>query len=516
MTERALPGTGTISPLPSGRFRLRLTLANGKRESAGVYATEAEAARVRDAILTKMAKEKLAPVGGVTLREYGKSWLERRERLGGRDVRNDWSRWRTHIGGTWLADIPVTAITRADVRHWLDELRMKDAADVNPGPRRQARRIGNQTIKNALNLLRVCLEHALEYEVIKVNPARDVKAPREAKTEDAWTFLRPDEQARLLHALPEPERHMVAFAMYTGLREGEQRALRLADIHLDELAPNVHIRYGGTPRRPTKTGKRRTVYLLPAAVDALRSWLAALPARTPWNPHQVVFPGVRGGFRHRGHILEDDVWATAMKGAGIVRNVRWHDLRHTCGSSLVAGWWGRVWSLLEVRDHLGHGSVTTTERYAHLAPSVLAQAAAGTGGGGRPPTDTPRTPDDLTMRDAIEPIRFPKPKVADSISAGGADIRDLRVTAAMLLRRASAKDWMRVNEVAVDLAEGVLALQDVRLALDVLDGGPHLVRRATELAELILKAPLVTFVESLDGAGDGLDAAAHHLAEGEA
>ena len=61
--------------------------------------------------------------------------------------------------------------------------------------------------------------------------------------------------------------------------------------------------------------------------------------------------------------------------SGIARNVRWHDLRHTCASSLVSGWWGRQWTLSEVCELLGHGSVTTTERYAHLADTVLKQAA---------------------------------------------------------------------------------------------------------------------------------------------
>jgi hypothetical protein len=38
-----------------------------------------------------------------------------------------------------------------------------------------------------------------------------------------------------------------------------------------------------------------------------------------------------------------------MSGAlrAIARTVRWHDLRHTCASSLVAGGWGPRWSLEE-------------------------------------------------------------------------------------------------------------------------------------------------------------------------
>ena len=48
-----------------------------------------------------------------------------------------------------------------------------------------------------------------------------------------------------------------------------------------------------------------------------------------------------------------------------------HDLRHTCASWLVMA--GRP--ILEVREMLGHASVTMTERYAHLAPDKLQDAA---------------------------------------------------------------------------------------------------------------------------------------------
>jgi hypothetical protein len=64
-----------------------------------------------------------------------------------------------------------------------------------------------------------------------------------------------------------------------------------------------------------------------------------------------------------------------MRAAGIARPVRWHDLRHTCASSLVAGWWGHRWSLEEVREMLGHSSVLVTEKYAHFADSVIDRAA---------------------------------------------------------------------------------------------------------------------------------------------
>jgi hypothetical protein len=92
-----------------------------------------------------------------------------------------------------------------------------------------------------------------------------------------------------------------------------------------------------------------------------------------------MWPTPRGARRQRGKTYG---FRKHLKAAGIVRAVRWHDLRHTCASSLVAGWWGNVWRLEFVRDLLGHSSVTVTEIYAHLAPDVLQAVARSTDGGG--------------------------------------------------------------------------------------------------------------------------------------
>lgn len=67
-------------------------------------------------------------------------------------------------------------------------------------------------------------------------------------------------------------------------------------------------------------------------------------------------------------------FTSACKRTGI-KDFRIHDLRHTFASWLVKN----GTPLLEVSKLLRHTSITMTERYAHLAPDHLHQAAENLG-----------------------------------------------------------------------------------------------------------------------------------------
>jgi integrase len=376
-------GTGTIEPLPDGRYRPRLPSPSRRR--LPVCASQEEADALLAAAIRSVVAGAAVDPKALTLRAWGERWCDDRETSGLRGAVKDRRRWRLHIAASPLGDLCLRAIARADVVAWLDELLRKRVAPGRGHHVAPDRRVSRSTVQGSLNLLRVALGAALDRGLLDSNPARDVRLPRSAGvTHDPWTYLLPAEQERLFEApgVPEADRLLAQFAVGTGLREGELWALRLVDV--DQAAGRLTVRFGarGLPR---KNGKILRVPLLPLAVDALERWLPLLAERP--NPYGLVWPSLRGE-RRQGKAPR--TWQAHLEASGLAdpalrhdgQRVRFHDLRHTCASSLVAGWWGRRWSLEEVRALLGHSSITITQRYAHLADSALDAAVRETGAAG--------------------------------------------------------------------------------------------------------------------------------------
>lgn len=380
--KRRRRGTGTINPIRhedgSVTFRPRLPAA-GPRLS--ICASYEEAEGLLDAALVEIAERRLAPSSAKTLRVFGATFLDDREAAKVTSIDTDRSRWKQHIEPAYFADWPLGDVKSHDVREWLAGLMRKNASPGHGHKTQKKRRLSRSTVQNTLNLLRSCFTAALEAAHIRENPVADVSLPRGAGvTHEPWTYLDMREQQALLRCekIPEPARLLIAFAIGTGMRQGEVWNLELRDVDLK--AGRITVRYG-SKGGATKGRRIRRVPLFGMARIALDRWLELLPSQKN-NPHKLVWPLSSGERRQKGEPAEWSKWLTSAKLTPENRHdgraVRWHDLRHTCGSSLVAGWWGRRWTLIEVRDMLGHRSVTTTERYAHLAASALDEAARDT------------------------------------------------------------------------------------------------------------------------------------------
>jgi integrase len=329
--------SGVVERRSDGTFRVRARIDGKLKTLATGIATEAEARDIADAAET-VRRERDGELPSLDLSAYGRSALDRREVAGIRGVAVERQRWG-YVARHSIGTLPVGAVRRVDVQRWLDEL--------------EARGLAAQTLRNALNLLRAVLQDGVERGHAESNVAREVRVKRRARAslDELGGVLRPEEQQALIAAVPELERPTVLFAMLTGLRQAEQWHLRWDDVQADCSA--IIVRRSRGDKAP-KNGRPRRQPCMPL----VRKLLEELPRSAPW-----VFATERGC--RRDYRPPDD-WHQWVRDAGINRRIRWHDLRHTCATSLLAGWWGERWPLEEVRRYLGHSSVQVTERYARL------------------------------------------------------------------------------------------------------------------------------------------------------
>ena len=146
---------------------------------------------------------------------------------------------------------------------------------------------------------------------------------------------------------------LVRVAAYTGLRQGELRALRWSDVGDDVLTVSRALSAGVVSG--TKGGKARHVPLVPQAAGALER----LRGRGDFTaPDELVFcnwlgrPLDESALRRR--------FMAARDAAGL-RPLRFHDLRHTYGSLLAAA----GVPVTDIQAAMGHADVQTTARYLH-------------------------------------------------------------------------------------------------------------------------------------------------------
>lgn len=352
--------------LPSGKYRGMYRDARGHQRSTG----RVTFTHKRPALAAAVAAEsKARRTSGADPKEAKRPWGDwaRDVWWDARDVepgtlKRDLSRKRTHLEPQFAA-VPIGQISKMDVRDWMTK--MKKAG------------VSNSTRNRALRLFSASMRYAAERDVIDVNPCTGVRAATETKGQER--YLTREEFGSILAQLPTETDQLVAMTLaFTGMRWSEMTGLHWQRVDLGASQIVVAETYLETTNRIKpypKSKKPRPIPVVPALHAALTARM--LVGGTCEVVHmsgkcrsQLVFTSERG--RPLRNSKWSRRWRAAVLAAGL-EGVKIHDLRHTYASWLLqAGV-----SIAEVSKLLGHASITTTERYAHLAetPSDAVVAA---------------------------------------------------------------------------------------------------------------------------------------------
>ena len=252
--------------------------------------------------------------------------------------------WRIHILPA-IGNIKAAFLTRDDV------LRLHSSFKDMP-----------ITANRTLSLLSKALNLAelWGYRPDGSNPCRHIPKNRENKRE---RFLGQEEILRLSQVLLELEENnsespsaicAIRLLLLTGCRLNEILTLRWENVDLERnclMLPD------------SKTGKK-TVYLSPQAMELLRT----APIEQD-NPYVII------GKKQQSHLINlQKSWRRIREKAGL-DNMRLHDLRHTFASTAIQ----QKVDLYHLSKLLGHKSIQTTQRYAHLVGDPLLEAASQVG-----------------------------------------------------------------------------------------------------------------------------------------
>ena len=167
--------------------------------------------------------------------------------------------------------------------------------------------------------------------------------------------------------VPTKWKRNVAVAIFLGLRDGEQRALRWEHVDLDHGVVTVcetFDRHSKAVREGTKTGAARIVPIPAPLLPLLREMHDAhdegLVCRGIAS-QRAMARGLRTWLRVAGVSRE-----ALHKTTSVNRALRWHDLRGTSATWLACA--GK--SGPEIRDVLGHTQVSMTDKYMRNATVI--------------------------------------------------------------------------------------------------------------------------------------------------
>jgi hypothetical protein len=165
---------------------------------------------------------------------------------------------------------------------------------------------------------------------LRSNPASEVEKPPLQRSGEIQVFSPEEVWALVRAAASEQDAAIYLTAAFTGLRLGELLALSWRDVHFPGSVIRVRASYAAGALTTPKSGKVRSVPVVPDVASAL----AQLGQRKHWTGDEdLVFAGPTGRYLDGSGLRKRYKAALAASG---LRALRFHDLRHTFGTRMIA------------------------------------------------------------------------------------------------------------------------------------------------------------------------------------
>lgn len=359
-------GTGTTPKKMKNRdlYRAKYTDGNGKQKS--VYGKTYDDCRIK---LTEKISERdngyNFDAKGMTVEQYMSSWLydSAQGKLGHRSFSNYKLQIERHINPA-LGSIKLSNLSPMHIQKFY-----KSKLDSG---------LSTATVRYMHAVLHSALEQATKWDLVGVNPASKVSAPR--VQQDEITPLSPMEAQLFLQVAGESKYELFyVLALTCGLRTGEILGLKESDLSYQKnvtLTVNRQVQRkrdgGGLVFSEPKNNARRSIQLPDRAAQALqkhyvrngRDMAGMLSSLSPLDD-RLLFQTSNGTPIDVQNIINRD-FKPMLRNADLPE-IRAHDLRHTCATLLL----GENENPKYVQRLLGHSSIRQTlDLYSHYMPEM--------------------------------------------------------------------------------------------------------------------------------------------------
>lgn len=250
-----------------------------------------------------------------------------------------------------------------------------------------SKELTGNTVLHYHNLIRKALQTALKLDLILSNPADRVERPK--KEQFIGSFYSQTELNRLFNLIKDdPLKIVIYLASFYGLRRSEVLGLKWDAFNFEDNTITIkHKAIQGKKDNKTvvilkdKTKNQssyRTLPLVPEIISLLKEHKKQIDTNkqlcgNSYNKEYLNYICVDSvGTIFRPEYVTDHFTLIMSKNKNTLRKIRFHDLRHSCASLLLA----KGIPMKEIQDWLGHSTYSTTANiYAHLEKNTKNKSA---------------------------------------------------------------------------------------------------------------------------------------------
>ena len=317
----------------------------------------------------------------IKLAEFCPMYLEIKKDILAPRIWHDYERAINNLIIPKLGHIKLSELKPAHVQQFVQYLQgdvrqKKDGTIDTDNPK-----LSQATIRRKLTILQSILRQAVKLDIIPSNPADASRLTLPKVVTPKIEIFSKQEAAEMLSCLEKEDLQfqvLIQLAIMTGARCGELVGLKFSDIDFKANKITIERSAYKLPKQPimTKPPKDyevRTVSVNNYCIELIKLLRAeknrqAMELGTAWNEGDWLFT------QWDGTILNPQTptkqFAKFLEKNGL-KHRKFHSLRHTSATLLL---YGGV-SLKQVQGRLGHGDITTTNKYLHCLAEADEAAA---------------------------------------------------------------------------------------------------------------------------------------------